>query len=101
MISTVSLAAFSFTSAHSTVAPSRANRTAAAFPLPQPGPIDPAPTTSATLFCKRPAIGFLPILQILWLCVLSQSGPSVLTMLGIGLYETVTLSHSSGQGWPP
>src|SRR6516165_8162491 len=72
MIWTVSLAASSFTSAHTTFAPSRANRTAAAFPLPQPGPIDPAPTTSATLFCKRPAIGF---------------------------YETVTLSHYSGQGW--
>src|SRR5215472_15920363 len=50
---TVSFAASSFTSAHSTFASSRANRTAAAFPLPQPGPTDPAPTTSAILFCKR------------------------------------------------
>src|SRR3984893_9127714 len=40
MIWTVSFAASSFTSAHSTLAPSRANRTAAAFPFPQPGPTD-------------------------------------------------------------
>ena len=33
-----------------TFAPSRAYSTAAALPLPQPGPIDPAPETSATLF---------------------------------------------------
>ena len=40
MISTVSFAAFWLTSAQSTFAPSRANRTAAAFPFPQPGPTD-------------------------------------------------------------
>jgi hypothetical protein len=52
----VSFAAPSLTSAHSTFAPSRANSTAAALPFPQPGPTDPAPTTSATLSRKRPAI---------------------------------------------
>src|SRR5216684_7750024 len=62
MISTVSFAASSFTSAHNTFAPSRANRTAAAFPFPQPGPTDPAPTTSATFSCKRPTMVFLQTL---------------------------------------
>src|SRR6266404_4160301 len=56
MIWTVSFAASSFTSAHSTLAPSRAKSTAAAFPFPQPGPTDPAPTTSATFSCKRPTM---------------------------------------------
>ena len=40
MISTVSFAAFRLTSAQSTFASSRANRTAAAFSFPQPGPTD-------------------------------------------------------------
>jgi hypothetical protein len=42
-----------------TFAPSRANKTAVAFPFPQPGPIEPAPVTIATLFFNRSAI-FVP-----------------------------------------
>ena len=36
----------------------RANSTAVARPLPQPGPTHPAPVTSATLSCRRPAMPF-------------------------------------------
>src|SRR5687768_4554514 len=56
MISAVSSAAAALMSAQSTLAPSRANSTAVALPLPQPGPIDPAPPTSAVLPARRPAI---------------------------------------------
>src|SRR6266542_5961225 len=49
----VSAAAAGLTSTHSTRAPSRAKATAVALPLPQPGPIDPAPTTIATLPSSR------------------------------------------------
>ncbi len=56
MIRAVSRAAASSRSAQTTLAPSRAKRTAVAFPLPQPGPIEPAPTTRATLSERRPAI---------------------------------------------
>src|SRR6266536_1587932 len=49
----VSAAAAGLTSTHSTLAPSRAKATAVALPLPQPGPIDPAPTTIATLPSSR------------------------------------------------
>src|SRR6516162_3259310 len=62
MIWTVSFAASSLISAHNTFAPSRANKTAVGFPLPQPGPTDPAPTTRAILSCKRPTIILLQIL---------------------------------------
>src|SRR6266481_4957198 len=72
MIWTVSFAESSFTSAQSTFAPSRANRTAAAFPFPQPGPTDPAPTTSATFSCKRPTMAFSdlhkPFLALALIC---------------------------------
>src|SRR5215831_4690642 len=64
MIWTVSFAATSFTSAHTTFAPSRANVTAVAFPLPQPGPIDPAPTTSATLSFSRSAMSVLALPEV-------------------------------------
>src|SRR5262249_43553409 len=53
MMAAVSSAAARFTSAQNTLAPSRAKVTAVALPLPQPGPIDPAPATSATLFLRR------------------------------------------------
>ena len=39
-----------------TLAPSRAKLTAVALPFPQPGPIEPAPVTIATLSSKRLAI---------------------------------------------
>src|ERR1700724_2703514 len=53
MISTVSLAAVLLRSTQNTCAPSRANVTAVALPLPQPGPIQPAPPTIAILALSR------------------------------------------------
>src|SRR6516165_1123965 len=53
MIFAVSSAAVALRSMQNTCAPSRANVTAVALPLPQPGPIEPAPTTIATLPLSR------------------------------------------------
>src|SRR5437764_14304770 len=53
MRSAVSWAAATLTSAQNTRAPSRAKVTAVALPLPQPGPIEPAPTTIAVLPLSR------------------------------------------------
>src|ERR1700716_1799328 len=53
MMAAVSSAAVPLRSTQSTCAPSRANVTAAALPLPQPGPIEPAPTTIAILPLSR------------------------------------------------
>src|SRR5438105_2744919 len=53
MIEAVSSAAAPLRSTQSTCAPSRANVTAVALPLPQPGPIEPAPTTIAVLPLSR------------------------------------------------
>src|SRR4051794_21221659 len=53
MIPTVSCAASRFTSTQATWAPLRANRTAVAFPLPHPGPTEPAPNRIATLPSRR------------------------------------------------
>src|ERR1700676_3508260 len=64
MISTVSLAAVLLRSTQNTCAPSRANVTAVALPLPQPGPIEPAPTTIAVLPLSR-CIDFLPDLLVI------------------------------------
>src|SRR5581483_614823 len=59
MIFTVSSAAAALRSTQNTCAPSRAKVTAVALPLPQPGPIEPAPTTIATLPLSR-SIPVLP-----------------------------------------
>src|SRR5258707_14047534 len=53
MIFTVSSAAAALRSTQNTCAPSRAKVTAVALPLPQPGPIEPAPTTSAVFPLSR------------------------------------------------
>src|SRR5579862_509878 len=53
---TVSAIDSAFLSTANTLAPSRANSTAAARPLPQPGPTQPAPAISATLPATRPAM---------------------------------------------
>src|SRR6478735_5978977 len=53
MMLTVSSAAAPLRSTQNTCAPSRANVTAVALPLPQPGPIEPAPTTIAILPLSR------------------------------------------------
>ena len=53
---TVSFIDSPFLSAANTLAPSRANSTAVARPLPQPGPTHPAPVTSATLSFRRSAM---------------------------------------------
>ena len=65
----VSAAASGFISTASTFAPARAYSTAAALPLPQPGPIDPAPTTMTTRSCKFPLMAwfFLSIGYREWL----------------------------------
>src|ERR1700675_1422455 len=52
----VSVIASGFLSTAKTFAPSRANSTAAARPLPQPGPMQPAPVISATFPSTRPVI---------------------------------------------
>src|SRR5436305_3698855 len=70
MMFAVSSAAARLISTQNTRAPSRAQATAVALPLPQPGPIEPAPTTNATLSLRRLATG--PLLS---LCVeLAQFG---------------------------
>ena len=51
---TVSVIESAFLSTAKTLAPSRANSTAAARPLPQPGPMQPAPVISATFPARRP-----------------------------------------------
>src|SRR3954463_14220932 len=53
MIFAVSSAAAALRSTQNTCAPSRANVTAVALPLPQPGPIEPAPTTIAVFPLSR------------------------------------------------
>src|SRR3989440_12424158 len=53
MMLTVSSAAAPLRSTQNTCAPSRAKVTAVALPLPQPGPIEPAPTTIAVLPSRR------------------------------------------------
>src|ERR1700753_1728993 len=53
MIFPVSPAAAALRSTQNTCAPSRAKVTAVALPLPQPGPIEPAPTTIAVLPLSR------------------------------------------------
>src|SRR4051794_31145496 len=53
MIFTVSSAAAPLRSTQNTCAPARAKVTAVALPLPQPGPIEPAPTTIAVLPLSR------------------------------------------------
>ena len=59
MMAAVSSAAAPLRSTQSTCAPSRAKVTAVALPLPQPGPIEPAPTTIAVLPLSR-GIELLP-----------------------------------------
>src|SRR5712691_14899 len=63
MMPAVSSAAAGLISTQSTLAPSRAKVTAVALPLPQPGPIDPAPTTIATLPLSRSGMACLPFLR--------------------------------------
>ena len=59
---TVSSAAARLRSTQNTLAPSRANVTAVHLPLPQPGPLEPAPTTIATLSFKPvPSLSFSPL----------------------------------------
>src|SRR6186713_75726 len=61
MMPAVSSAAARLISTQRTFAPSRAKQTDVALPLPQPGPLEPAPSTIATLPLRRSAIGlFLP-----------------------------------------
>src|SRR3954468_2836373 len=81
MRATVSLIESPFLSAANTLAPSRANSTAVARPLPQPGPTQPAPVTSATLSFSRAAI----LLRTLQAELLDQRAPFALLGLDIGL----------------
>src|ERR1700712_3699572 len=59
MIFTVSSAAAALRSTQKSCAPWRAKVTAVALPLPQPGPIEPAPTTIAVLPLSRSIEFFL------------------------------------------
>src|SRR5271155_3911583 len=63
MIAAVSAAAGPLRSTQNTCAPSRANVTAVALPLPQPGPLEPAPTTIAVLPERRPTRHLLFFLE--------------------------------------
>src|SRR5258708_24784674 len=66
MIFTVSSAAAALRSTQNTCAPSRANVTAVALPLPQPGPIEPAPTTIAVLPLSRSIdFSFFSVVEII------------------------------------
>src|SRR5262245_59643772 len=64
MSPTVSSAAARLRSTQNTRAPSRAKVTAVHLPLPQPGPLDPAPTTIATLSFSRPAMTSAPLSRL-------------------------------------
>src|SRR3954453_19349635 len=55
-LSTVSRSAFASRSTAKTFAPSSTKRTVVARPLPQPGPMQPAPVTIATLSLSRKGI---------------------------------------------
>ena len=57
-----------------TLAPSRANRTAAALPLPTPGPLEPAPVTIATFPSSRPLRSGIYQLLLIWEKKLSTYG---------------------------
>src|SRR6185369_4839113 len=85
----VSVIASASRSTAKTLAPSRANNTAMARPLPQPGPTQPAPATSATLSCKRPGMGTVApaLLRAREAEALHQSAP----LLGLGLDVTLGL----------
>src|SRR4030088_3485687 len=73
MIFTVSSAAAALRSTQNTCAPSRAKVTAVALPLPQPGPIEPAPTTIAVLPLSR-CIEFPPFIICLVEATCSPDG---------------------------
>src|SRR3954469_20322864 len=62
-LSTVSRSAAASRSTANTFAPSSTKRTVVARPLPQPGPTEPAPLTSATLSLRRKAIQALRIVD--------------------------------------
>src|SRR5216683_4865805 len=62
MSPTVSSAAARLRSTQNTLAPSRAKVTAVHLPLPQPGPLEPAPTTIATLSANLPGMSMPPFL---------------------------------------
>src|SRR3954447_22172425 len=64
MMLAVSSAAERLTSTQNTFAPSRAQATAVALPLPHPGPIDPAPTIRATLSLRRSGTRRLPLSRV-------------------------------------
>src|SRR5204862_5607243 len=62
-LSTVSASAAASRSTAKTLAPSSTKRTVVARPLPQPGPIEPAPVTMATLSLSREPIEPLRIVD--------------------------------------
>src|SRR6478736_5443260 len=80
--SSVSFIDSPFLSTAKTLAPSRANSTAVARPLPQPGPMQPAPVTRATLSCRRPGIGLLRTFEAE---PLDQSAPFRAFVLHVGV----------------
>src|SRR5258708_21035127 len=68
-------------STQNTLAPSRPMATAVALPLPQPGPIEPAPTIIATLSFRRLATGLLLLLDALLGVEFAQIGLQYLSVI--------------------
>src|SRR5437879_5292540 len=68
-------------STQNTFAPWRAIATAVALPLPQPGPLEPAPTIIATLSFKRLATGLLLFLDAFLGVQLAQIGLQYLSVI--------------------
>src|SRR4051794_24761906 len=68
-------------STQNTFAPSRAIATAVALPLPQPGPLEPAPTIIATLSFRRLATGLLLFVGAFFGIELAQVGLEDLSVI--------------------
>src|SRR5882672_1776308 len=110
MISTVCCAAAWLRSTQNTCAPSRAKVTAVALPLPQPGPIEPAPTTIAVLPLSR-SIDFLLPVSFSFSCspgeakrnpgILPHNFPDFASLHpGYGSIQTLMVVTFAPIGWP-
>src|SRR5262245_13153531 len=77
-------------STQTTFAPSRAKATAVAFPLPQPGPLEPAPSTIATLPIRRSGIA-LPLDAFPLLSAVSATVPARIHRAQFGLQNLAVI----------
>src|SRR5260370_15715570 len=96
MMPAVSSAAAGLISTQSTLAPSRAKVTAVALPLPQPGPIDPAPTTIATLPLSRSGIPCLH--RLIESYLISNAAPCALPLSPCGRGCRAAEGSEAGEG---